>query len=139
MTQTNHACDACGGAGGDHWVVRYWHDGQPVFELGFSDEATARREQDYLDRAGWGRVTCSPVETPSPCPVCRGAGRISDRMPVADALADAETLRRAYGLGSPLPTRDIEAVIGRARINDVRKITRACARAAFRAVPGLRG
>jgi hypothetical protein len=28
------------------------------------------------------------------CPVCLGAGRISDRMPVADAIADAETLRR---------------------------------------------
>src|SRR3972149_997138 len=28
------------------------------------------------------------------CPVCLGYGRISDRMPVADALADAETLRR---------------------------------------------
>lgn len=27
------------------------------------------------------------------CPACRGLGTISDRMPVADAVADAETLR----------------------------------------------
>ena len=31
------------------------------------------------------------------CIVCLGAGRISDRMSVADALADAETLRQLAG------------------------------------------
>jgi hypothetical protein len=34
------------------------------------------------------------------CPVCLGAGRISDRMPVADAIADAETLRLYYYHGN---------------------------------------
>lgn len=149
----SHACDACGGAGGDHWVVRYWHDGQPVFELGFSDEATARREQDYLDRAGWGRVTCSPVETPSPCPVCRGAGRISDRMPAADALADAETLRllwheRAEGFNLPDRFRVEHQTValfwqagslGHYIPHECADSARDAARAAFRAVPGLRG
>lgn len=145
----SHACDACGGAGGDHWVVRYWHDGQPVFELGFSDEATARREQDYLDRAGWGRVTCSPVETPSPCPVCRGAGRISDRMPAADAVADAETLRLALKItksGNPdCYVKGGFAVAALVHPGVVHQLDAAvpyaieAARAAFRAVPGLRG
>lgn len=31
-----------------------------------------------------------------PCPVCLGSGRISDVIPNADSLADAETLRRFW-------------------------------------------
>jgi hypothetical protein len=85
------------------------------------------------------------------CPVCLGSGRISDRMPVADALADAETLRALM----------IDAEHASGRLSDVKLAQEAgndaeawsayerdalayvyasnAARAAFRAVPGLRG
>ncbi len=36
-----------------------------------------------------------PLNIPT-CPVCLGAGRISDRMPAADAMADAETGRSSH-------------------------------------------
>lgn len=77
------------------------------------------------------------------CPVClwRNNGRISDRMPAADAMADAETLRlhgmpgdiREYGATAALllyTTEMVDAAPHYARLE---------ARAAFRAVPGLRG
>ena len=76
------------------------------------------------------------------CPVCLGAGSISDKMPARDAVADADTLTScliAYG----------NAWKARALLNwttwplnsaviDYYDAIHA-ARAAFRAVPGLRG
>lgn len=63
---------------------------------------------------------------PCGCHVCLGAGRISDRMPVADALADAETLQTV----GPV-------IIGREPFNATE--AERFASGAFRAVPGLRG
>lgn len=70
------------------------------------------------------------------CEVCLGASRISDRMPVSDALADAETLRRELGPSVQIGNRYLGL------LDDPRqsgKVARVVARAAFRAVPGLRG
>lgn len=98
----------------------------------------------------------------APCPVCLGTGRISDRMPVADALADAETLRAfqrdpyppnfllrtlapdAYatehgalrcGVSADLWARGHFYETEWALVDDAAH----AARAAFRAVPGLKG
>lgn len=93
-----HPCDACGGTGFEYRDVR---------EHGHAYRI--RRSVRYT------------------CPVCLGEGRFSDRMPIADALADAETLQtvgpRIIGAGR-VPYTAIEAI--------------RFARAAFRAVPGLR-
>jgi hypothetical protein len=80
------------------------------------------------------------------CHVCLGAGRISDRMPVADALADAETLWRVARELVLLP--DLYAATNHgwvARDCCLRRSAiaaleaRTAAHAALRAVPGLRG
>ena len=108
-----------------------------------------------------GHATCTAcAEECAPCSVCGGSGRISDVMPVKDAIADAETLR--YGSSemrldpaydyAPVVIATFEAVIGarqcgqRARTlvdggfwAGVWGYARDAARAAFRAVPGLRG
>lgn len=60
------------------------------------------------------------------CPVCLGAGSFPDRMPARDAVADAETLQT---VGPRIIGREPYTVIEAIRF----------ARAAFRAVPGLRG
>lgn len=98
------------------------------------------------------------------CPVCRGAGRISDRMPAADALADAETLRlyvavkqraeaATINMGEPAPWTamlyDLNALFCRGlspahyglsyALEQDYFMGKARASAAFRAVPGLRG
>lgn len=77
------------------------------------------------------------------CPVCLGAGAISDRMPAADAQADASTLTSyLIGYGNPWKTRAAVLAwtpwpLNDDSINHYDVIT--AARAAFRAVPGLRG
>lgn len=71
-----------------------------------------------------------------PCEACAGSGQVSERIPAADAVADAETLRFALqdaGLGLALFYR------ADAFNAEPPHETRVCARAAFRAVPGLRG
>lgn len=101
------------------------------------------------------------------CPVCLGAGSFPDRMPARDAVADAETLRAVvqtlakqesdhfatnllFGHPATANTRHFdlkEAIVvladnwnGTAYAIDVNtKRTISAARAAFRAVPGLRG
>lgn len=69
-----------------------------------------------------------------PCPVCLGSGTISDRMPVADAVADAETLRANNYLDG------VSSDCLRAPMSTLWSYidARGSARAAFRAVPGLR-
>ena len=83
----------------------------------------------------------TPCETPQcpacrdecvPCPVCFGAGRISDRMPVADALADAETLRINTSYQFDLPERVSFGKPPSFRASVLAKL-------ALAAVPGLRG
>jgi len=83
------------------------------------------------------------------CLVCRGSGQVTDRIPVADALADAETLRR---IAATAPSRKVQwffdcAWFGTLAGGWAQKGVRAqsaiegrlAASAAFRAVPGLRG
>jgi len=76
MTKS-HECSACGGTGG--WNVCGRRHGTTTCRIHNCCEC----EQPWDDPCLYGE----------PCPVCLGAGRISDRMPVADAIADAETLR----------------------------------------------
>lgn len=91
------------------------------------------------------------------CPVCLGSGVISDAMPVSDALADAETLRLEAEVRWYAPRQRYEGIGARTArwIDDAADIGRRLragndttwiaamdalfsARAAFRAVPGLR-
>lgn len=121
-----HPCDACGGfaylCGGCSGGGRYWDI----------------------------RHSCARVA----CPVCRGAGRFPDRMPARDAVADAETLRMVCGL-IPAGIFGIGTAAAMLRepytnswdgpeLRDALEYlapaqARLNARAAFRAVPGLRG
>jgi len=80
------------------------------------------------------------------CPVCLGSGRISDRMPVADAMADAETLRNianTYPHYSRHLDETLDVQAAGPRDGSWAYLTpydaRNAAHAAFRAVPGLRG
>jgi hypothetical protein len=88
------------------------------------------------------------------CPVCLGSGRISDRTPAADAIADAETLRFVAAEtcgGDPYPLLTEQAKVaevcalgeygyaGNNWHNEAAYWALYAARAAFRAVPGLRG
>ena len=80
------------------------------------------------------------------CPTCLGSGRISDRMPVADAMADAETLRvhtaRLLGGGHAWAALQHGVIAERrawqGKTAEAASFAREAARAAFRAVPGLR-
>ena len=94
------------------------------------------------------------------CPVCLGAGRISDVTPASDAMADAETLRRfadhvwsecetyadaASGLPLLLDVARGRKQGGRlgyyqrkGRLGAVKVLISDATHAAFRAVPGLR-
>ena len=120
----SHACDACGGSGlgNDHAV---------------SDGRCCPLGSECID-----------------CLSCFGAGRISDVMPASDALADAETMvmvlrdmnaRGAIGVLDCLSALGTAAANGRYAAAEASTWASAsyrahdAARAAFRAVPGLRG
>lgn len=87
-------------------------------------------------------------DNPNGCPACDGRGWQSDQMPASDAIADAETLRLARTL-APYQTwlaLQAAAFCGRSPVlfmdptsEHAWEIGRDAARAAFRAVPGLRG
>ena len=64
-----HKCSACGGSG-----YRF-----AAAMIGVA-----------VDSGAW------RVLSDFPCPVCLGAGSFSDAMPIADSVADAETLRVFY-------------------------------------------
>lgn len=115
---------------------------------------------------GSGMSTAIGVWCPVACPVCLGAGSFPDRMPARDALADAETLRRAHDSEAGnsescwcvgpsgerhLPCCDLLDAMAWASISRIQRSVHGpesdmwhgaieeSARAAFRAVPGLRG
>lgn len=90
------------------------------------------------------------------CPVCLGAGRISDQMPARDAECDAETLRAnqelaKWGTRTREALAEIDEWIGHLVVDlfrvqgglstsaDAVFSARLLSRAAFRAVPDLRG
>lgn len=79
------------------------------------------------DEPGWRLV--------KDCPVCLGSGRVEAKPSVRDALADAETLRANNyldGVSSDCLRTPMSALWSYID-------ARGSARAAFRAVPGLRG
>lgn len=86
---------------------------------------------------------------PYACDVCLGAGTISDVMPARDAVADAETLRASIPAavfppktGNDFRTANLLTFVpewDRDYSQIVSFVAREDARAAFRAVPGLRG
>lgn len=98
----------------------------------------------YTHHRGWACV--------KPCPVCLGAGRISDVMPVSDSIADAETLRGSWeivyehttgefaitGLTERTTAHLWTSGFGGYIPGECAEAASAAARAAFRAVPGLR-
>jgi hypothetical protein len=81
------------------------------------------------------------------CRICLGSGRISDRIPAADALADAETLRLCDPYAGGITYLDTQEELGRMlrlelrRKDEARAVKDAVLMAhyAFLAVPGLRG
>lgn len=116
------ACKACEGTGSQN--PRFRHRGGE----------TAWRES----RAG------------QACLACIGTGRVTERIPASDAIADAETLRRNSRLPGSGPrfhwdVFDAENMAAWSfvteRVNGIvtgHPAALAAARAAFRAVPGLR-
>jgi len=76
------------------------------------------------------------------CLVCQGSGQVTDRIPVADALADAETLRRISD-GLPLRCTYTASLWARGHFYETEDALVwdgiFAAHEAFRAVPGLRG
>lgn len=170
---TDHECSACGGTGrivlpvayGDVQVGdRVWNRDGYSGPRGHWTEVMSIRcdgpQHGLIVHDGytqWG-FSREGVGVSRFCPVCVGAGRISDKMPVSDALADAETLIRfaaddpgnnigdaamharsalAWGLATYVPGRT-QGAKTRKRTERVRTYSVLAARAAFRAVPGLR-
>ena len=130
---TEHTCGACGGSG---------RTDKP-HQIGGSSFY-----------GGWIRAGGyeSPTSALVICHVCLGAGRILDRMPAADALADAETLAVFAAVYHFPQIKSLSSCWRRAlNIQEIaqpdsgydehRAVLQAhwLARAAFRAVPGLRG
>jgi hypothetical protein len=127
----SHPCDACGGSG--------------------LDAAAVKR---YRDKWEWPGIP--GYMKPDPhfplCPVCGGSGRISDVMPAADAVADAETLRsvtRSIHRGFAFHNTDVylsascalfhvEAATRPGSLYEGDFWIRSAAEHAFKAVPGLR-
>lgn len=74
------------------------------------------------------------------CVACRGTARIEDRIPARDAELDAETLRGNLSV-RPWQHGGWYREVRAARVLTIASHTAIveCARAAFRAVPGLRG
>lgn len=79
-----------------------------------------------------------------PCPACKGEGRISDRMPVADAVADAETvylnrsmMRFPLNFDANRAMALYAAILGYTQ--DLKGHVMRTANDTFRAFPGLMG
>lgn len=100
------------------------------------------------------RASSQRVCRHAPCQVCLGAGRISDAVTREDSIADAETLRmNAAAFHSPerfwYSGNDLTPLLAEAHWQAYMALNGAldfaqergelAARAAFRAVPGLRG
>lgn len=109
-----HKCSACGGSG-----YRF-----AAAMIGVAEDSGAWRALGDF-----------------PCPVCLGAGRFSDAMPIADSVADAETL--TWGMGISYPDQwsgdNAKGHIGNGYAALAHQTTIHLAHAAFLAVPGLRG
>lgn len=135
----NRECKACDGTGMLRGVI------ETVRRIGLRCGSCAQRMgagNAYLQFGG--HHYCSVVCLPHPCVPCLGSGRISERIPASDAVADAETLRLSGGakwIGACAGAS--YAAYAHAWASDYSGFTRWTvlqdARAAFRAVPGLRG
>jgi len=161
----SHECGACGGSGEeietafpyDAPILNH-HSGFPCpVCLGSGRISDVIPDAHTCDACeGYGEihridipalmVPWSTAETIQ-CYVCKGVGRLSDRMPARDAIADAQTL--AYFATTPRATRgvrrELDLALNEAAYETHRAVKhgepfyRLIGRAAFRAVPGLRG
>ena len=131
-TPATHPCDACGGTGEAGACGRDHGSG------------CCKLHNGCLCEQPWEWIRVNGAS----CPVCLGAGRFPDRMPVKDAVADAETLwlvsLNLYR-DNPEPFETLERArllichaIADASVVDPLGRVKNAARAAFRAVPGLR-
>lgn len=146
MTRPCMACDGTGGACAQCCHPALDHDDYGCY---WSYNAEGR-----LSPAGEEFDYCGCEQPVSDCGACGGSGRISERIPARDAELDAETLvlesrRWALGQDSASYVRSAqgsgtclldELEIGLAVNGDLpASLASGAARAAFRAVPGLRG
>lgn len=128
-------CDACGGTGERDVALCYCG--------GLADTCDG-----CPDCLGLGCYRERERNGSHDCPACSGRGWQSDAMPVSDALADAETLWR-FAWDGGAEVGDLTPAYLDAAAVDLREaellddfaapIAQSAARAAFRAVPGLRG
>ena len=96
MTGPSHPCSACGGL-----IWRAWSNGYAWWISARYSDSDPLGPYDSEDKAN--------AATALRCPVCLGSGRISDRVTVAQAMADAEQLRVAVR-GQPEPIDDWDCV-----------------------------
>lgn len=146
MMTKQRPCDACGGTG-----RRYPLPSSNVCVCSHSLGHHRNTGTSGWDSCTWGcgclDYDAQTAHAKDLCPACSGRGWQSDAMPVADALADAETLRQAAW---EYDTR-LANVLRKARVLGALSMREVCAetavshlaafdaaRAAFRAVPGLR-
>ena len=115
-----HPCDACG-------------DTVPVCDL--CHEPMLYQEFDADGPCEQWACFCNGGNYVEACPVCLGAGSFPDRMPAADALADAETFSRNLPW---IPFISVDRSVKHSGVETLYRMSRRAARAAFRAVPGLR-
>lgn len=150
----DHECAGCGGSGP--------HEYGKGTRL--SSAYTIGRDgkdcPSYVERGSVAYTAWKRGRAVRCCPVCLGSGRISDRMPVADAVADAETLcgikaedggqerhrgrcRRWHMTLLGRAQRHGESAASYTKCDhgetSAPYFSREAARAAFRAVPGLKG
>lgn len=134
--ERSHECSACGGTGRqDTDAFGSPHGKRVRIYPGPTIECLCGREWPCL---------CAP-----PCPVCLGSRRCSDVRTARDAMVDAETLRTiASQNDAPGAWDAFTAGCAGERVADCLEYgldahasyhARYGARAAFRAVPGLRG
>lgn len=159
MTST-HPCDACSGTGSHSLTVAYgdvrpgdriWNRHGYSSPIGHWTEVLTvtcdgpqhgLTTRDGYKQWGWSHEGLGVQRS---CPVCLGAGRFSDRMPARDALADAETLLSALKVCKHDTVQcyvDGAWASARASAGEIEPSgmwAERAARAAFRAVPGLRG
>jgi len=115
-----------------------------------SEQARADHECSACGGTGKKPAWCGIEPAVPQCRVCLGSGRISDRMPAADAMADAETLRPLSVDSDHTQLHVADAKLAQEYGNDAAAwmahesadlaatYATVAARAALRAVPGLR-
>ncbi len=138
----DHPCDACGGS---ETLFRVKADPDFHEPDALIEAPTVRHAVNEWERQHPGMLWFSAAPARAACPVCLGSGRISDRMPVSDAVADAETLYGSVVAAAPgclfhvlLEEAQDADIFMEDQDWEIKAIAKKRAWAAFRAVPGLR-